>query len=52
MLRLICVSSHSLVATHPWLVVKLVKWIFRNPYADLAAMEQAMVTSDLDWTIG
>ncbi len=51
MLRLICVSSHSLVATHPWLVVKLVKWIFRNPYADLAAMEQAMVTSQLDWTI-
>ncbi|TMD62649.1 MAG: NAD-dependent epimerase/dehydratase family protein [Chloroflexi bacterium] len=50
--RLICVSSHSLVATRPWLVVKLVKWIFRNPYVDLAAMEQAMVTSDLDWTIG
>lgn len=49
--RLICVSSHSLVATHPWLVVKLVKWIFRNPYADLARMEQAMVTSKLDWTI-
>jgi putative NADH-flavin reductase len=49
--RLICVSSHSLVATHPWLVVKLVKWIFRNPYAGLASMEQAMVTSNLDWTI-
>lgn len=49
--RLICVSSHSLVAIHPWLVVTLVKWIFRNPYADLAAMEQAMVTSHLDWTI-
>ena len=49
--RLICVSSHSLVATRPWLVVKLVKWIFRNPYADLAAMEQALVTSHLDWTI-
>ncbi|MDQ2714073.1 MAG: NAD(P)H-binding protein [Chloroflexota bacterium] len=49
--RLICVSSHSLVATRPWLVVKLVKWIFRNPYADLAAMEQAMISSHLDWTI-
>ena len=49
--RLICVSSHSLVATHPWLVVKLVKWMFRHPYADLAAMEQAMVSSHLDWTI-
>lgn len=49
--RLICVSSHSLVATHPWLIVKLVKWIFRNPYADLAAMEQAMVSSHLNWTI-
>ncbi len=49
--RLICVSSHSLVATRPWLVVKLVKWIFRNPYADLAAMEQEMVASHLDWTI-
>ncbi len=49
--RLISVSSHSLVATHPWLAVKLVKWIFRNPYADLAAMEQAMTGSGLDWTI-
>jgi putative NADH-flavin reductase len=49
--RLICVSSHSQVATHPWLVVKLVKWIFRHPYADLAAMEQAMVSSHLDWTV-
>jgi putative NADH-flavin reductase len=26
--RLVCVSSHSLVATRPWLMVKLVKWIF------------------------
>lgn len=49
--RLICVSSHSLVATRPWLIVKLVKWIFRNPYADLAAMERAIMTSQLDWTI-
>lgn len=49
--RLVCVSSHSLVATRPWLMVKLVKWIFRNPYADLAAMEQAIMTSPLDWTI-
>lgn len=49
--RLVCVSSHSLVATRPWLIVTLVKWIFRNPYADLAAMEQAIMTSSLDWTI-
>jgi len=49
--RLVCVSSHSLVAAHPWLIVKLVKWIFRNPYADLAAMEQAVTSSNLDWTI-
>jgi len=49
--RLICTSSHSLVATRPWLIVKLVKWVFRNPYADVAAMEQAVVSSSLDWTI-
>lgn len=49
--RLICVSSHSLIATRPWLIVKLVKWIFRNPYADLAAMEQIIATSNLNWTI-
>jgi putative NADH-flavin reductase len=49
--RLICVSSHSLVATRPWLVVKLVQWVFRNPYADLAAMDQAIRISPLDWTI-
>jgi len=44
--RLICVSSHSLIATRPWLIVKLVKWIFRNPYADLAAMEQIIAKFD------
>jgi putative NADH-flavin reductase len=49
--RLICVSTHSLIATRPWLIVKLVKWIFRNPYADAAAMEQSVLASDLDWTI-
>lgn len=49
--RLICTSSHSLIATRPWLVVKAVKWIFRNPYADAAAMERAVAASDLDWTI-
>lgn len=49
--RLICTSTHSLVAARPWLVVKLVKWIFRNPYADAAAMKRAVVASKLDWTI-
>ena len=49
--RLVCVSSHSLVATRPWLIVTLVKWIFRNPYADLAVMEQAIMTNPLEWTI-
>jgi putative NADH-flavin reductase len=49
--RLICTSTHSLVATRPWLVVKLVKWIFRTPYADAAAMEREVAASNLDWTI-
>ncbi|MGZ6391566.1 MAG: NAD(P)-dependent oxidoreductase [Ktedonobacterales bacterium] len=49
--RLICTSSHSLVATRPWLIVKAVKWIFRNPYADVAIMERAVAASNLDWTI-
>lgn len=49
--RLICTSSHSLVATRPWLIIKVVKWIFRNPYADAAAMEREVVASNLDWTI-
>jgi putative NADH-flavin reductase len=49
--RVICTSSHSLVATRPWLVLKVVKWIFRNPYADAAAMEREVVASNLDWTI-
>ncbi|MEO7000885.1 MAG: NAD(P)H-binding protein [Ktedonobacterales bacterium] len=49
--RLICVSAHPLIATRPWLAVKLVKLIFRNPYADLAIMEQAVKSSGLEWTI-
>lgn len=49
--RLVCVSSHSLVATRLWLVVQLVRWVFRNPYADAAAMERVVAASGLDETI-
>lgn len=49
--RLICTSSHSLIATRPWLIVKVVKWVFRNPYADVAAMERVVTASNLEWTI-
>jgi putative NADH-flavin reductase len=49
--RLICVSAHPLVATRPRLLVGIVKWIFRHPYADLADMEQVVTSSSLDWII-
>lgn len=49
--RLICVSAHPIVATRPWLAVRLVKIIFRNAYADLTTMEQAVKSSGLEWTI-
>ena len=49
--RLICVSAYPIAATRPWLLLKIVKTIFRKPYAGLARMEQAIFISGLDWTI-
>ena len=49
--RIVCVSAHPLVATRPPVLLPLVKWIFRNPYADLVRAERAIVKSGLDWTI-
>lgn len=49
--RLVCVSAYPVVATRPWLAIKIIRWIFRHTYADLANMEPLVKASGLDWTI-
>src|SRR5262245_32997502 len=49
--RLVVVSANGLVATHPRVLAGVVRWVFRGPYADLAAAERAVAASGLDWTI-
>lgn len=54
--RLLVVSAAGLpgegddIATR-WLVKPILQRVFRHPYADMAAMEQIVRDSGLDWTI-
>lgn len=56
--RLTCVSSGGLEADHPYapllqrLVTKLfVQRLYKNPFADMARMEEELERSGLDWTV-
>ena len=49
--RLVTVSVYGLQGRRPWIVINLVRFLLRKPYADFARMEQAITTSGLDWTI-
>jgi len=49
--RLVTVSADGVVATHPRVIASVVRWVFRELYADLVIMEQAVGSSGLDWTI-
>lgn len=56
--RLTCVSSGGLEADHPYapflqrLVTKLVvQRVYKNPFADMARMEDELQRSGLDWTV-
>jgi putative NADH-flavin reductase len=49
--RIVITSAYPIVGDKPRLPMALLKAIFAAPYADNAAMEQLVSTSDLDWTI-
>lgn len=49
--RLVMTSSRSVVATRPRLVISLVWWKFRGPYADMARAEGMIEGSPLDWSV-
>ena len=49
--RLVTVSVSAIEGHRPWILINLVRWILRRPYADFARMEQLVTSSGLDWTI-
>ena len=49
--RIVTVSVSAIEGRRPWILINLVRWILRKPYADFARMEQLVAASALDWTI-
>jgi putative NADH-flavin reductase len=49
--RLVTVSVYALEGRRPWIVINLVRWLARRPYADFARMERIIAASELEWTI-
>jgi len=49
--RIVTVSASAIEGRHPWILINLVRWLLRKPYADFARMEQLIASSALDWTI-
>jgi len=49
--RLVVVSVSAIEGRRPWILINLVRWILRKPYADFGRMERLVRSSGLDWTI-
>jgi len=49
--RLVSVSVSAIEGRRPWILINLVRWILRKPYADFARMERLITSSPVDWTI-
>ncbi len=49
--RIVTVSVSAIEGRRPWILINLVRWILRKPYADFARMERLVASSGLDWTI-
>src|SRR5437870_13762972 len=49
--RIVTVSVSAIEGRRPWILINLVRWILRKPYADFARKEQLVAASSLDWTI-
>lgn len=49
--RLVSVSVSAIEGRRPWILINLVRWLFRKPYADFGRMERLITSSAVDWTI-
>ena len=49
--RLVAASAYGMVATRPYVMAGVVRRIFAQEFADQAAADQIIASSDLDWTI-
>jgi putative NADH-flavin reductase len=49
--RLVAASAYGMVATRPYVVAGLVRRIFAQGFADQAAADRIVASSELDWTI-
>ncbi|TLZ58712.1 MAG: hypothetical protein E6K12_02135 [Methanobacteriota archaeon] len=49
--RIVTVSVSAIEGRRPWILINLVRWLLRKPYADFARMERLVASSGLDWTI-
>jgi putative NADH-flavin reductase len=49
--RLVVASAYGMVATRPYIVAGMVRRIFANGFADQAAADRIVASSELDWTI-
>jgi putative NADH-flavin reductase len=49
--RLVAASAYGMVATRPYVVAGVVRRIFATEFADQAAADRVIASSELDWTI-
>lgn len=49
--RLVAVSVYAIEGWRPWIVINLVRFVLRKPYADFGRMERSIASSGLDWTV-
>src|SRR2546427_9549621 len=50
--RLVVVSVSAIEGSRPWILINIVRWILRRPYADFGRMERLVRDSGLELTIG
>jgi uncharacterized protein YbjT (DUF2867 family) len=49
--RLVAASAYGMVATRPYILAGVIRRIFAREFADQAAADAIITSSDLDWTI-
>jgi len=49
--RLVSVSVSAIEGRRPWILINLVRWLLRKPYADFGRMELLIRSSPVDWTV-
>src|SRR2546426_10289512 len=49
--RLVVVSVSAIEGTRPWILINIVRWMLRRPYADFGRMERLLRDSGRHWAI-